>query len=883
MTVPSRQQLVSGWYLKAKDAPEEAWMPVAKVPSQVHVDLIAHKKIADPFVDLNEKAAQWVDEKNWVYKTTFQVASPPSGTITDLVFEGLDTFASVQLNGHETLKTDNMFLSYRVNVSDKVTYGAENLLEITFDSALIRGRELVRKHAHEHDFLVRQTEAGRLPSRKAQYNWGWDWGPVLVTAGPWKPVYVEQYVARIDDLWAKYEVSEDLKICSGTIEAVVAGILQDGDKIIFTLSDGRAVVNTAATVKEAGTVTVPFSIDNPKLWYPRGYGEPIRYTVQASIIRAEAELYSLSKLIGFRRTALIQQPDARGTSFYFRINNIDVFAGGSCWVPADSFLAQVSPGRYHDWIRLTAEGNQVMLRVWGGGVYEDDALLDACDEFGVLIWHDFQFACGNYPTYNSYLENFEAEARYQVRRLRWHPSVIVWAGNNEDYQVQERYKLDYDYENKDAKSWLKSTFPARYIYEHLLPKVVKEEDPYQIYHPSSPWGDGKPTADPTVGDIHQWNIWHGTMNKYQEADQLGGRFVSEFGLVAYPHLETVSRMITDPAQRRPGSMAMDFHNKAIGHERRLITYIAENFQVKYDIGAYTHLSQMVQAECMRAAYKAWRRDWGKPGARGCGGVLVWQLNDCWPTISWAVVDYYLVKKPAYYAIKRALKQIDVGVKRTYHDWTQTGDWVDEHSGLKTGQVDQTLAARKIAFDVWIANSSVDAVEVDVKVRFISVASGRDVAKPKTTHITAAANSTTDVFTAAEAPAAVPHAGDCSVPFDFSKYDPYVIHTTIEVAGNVIAKDSAWPDPVKYLDMYDRNIRFEWAEASRKGVYVMADKPVMGFVFEEVAGMGISDNAFDLMPGEKQLVEVLQGPSDPREFRWTHIGAEQASNPMPKDM
>lgn len=857
-------------------------------------------RIADPFLDLNEKAAQWVDDKDWVYKTSFQVASSPSAPITDLVFDGLDTFATVTLNGKEILKTDNMFLSYRVNISEDVKFDAENLLEITFNSALIRGRELVKEHAHEHDFLVRQTEAGRLPSRKAQYNWGWDWGPVLVSAGPWKPVYLEQYAARIDDLWAKSEVSEDLKTCSGTIEAVIAGTLQEGDKVVFILSNDQTLVNVA-TVKEAGTVTVPFNIENPQLWYPRGYGEPSRYTLQATIVRGETELYKLSKLIGFRRTALIQEPDSRGKSFYFRINNIDVFAGGSCWVPADSFLAQVPPERYREWVRLTAEGNQVMLRVWGGGVYEDDALLDACDEFGVLLWHDFQFACGNYPTYKSYLDNFEAEARYQMRRLRWHPSVVCWAGNNEDYQVQERYKLDYNYENKDAESWLKSTFPARYIYEHLLPKIVKEEDPYQIYHPSSPWGDGKPTADPTVGDIHQWNsksnpivfadterpntatVWHGAMNKYQEADQLGGRFVSEFGLAAYPHLETISRMITDPAQRRPGSMAMDFHNKAIGHERRLITYIAENLQVKYDIGAYTHLSQMVQAECMRAAYKAWRRDWGKPGERGCGGVLVWQLNDCWPTMSWAVVDYYLVKKPAYYAIKRAMKQIDVGVKRTYHDWTQTGNWVDEHSGLKTGQVDQTLAARKIAFDVWIASSSVKTVDVDVKVRFISVASGKDVADPITARTTAVANSTTEVFTAREAPPAVPHADDYSVPFDTSKYDPYVIHTTIEVDGQVIAKDSAWPDPVKYLDMSDRNVKFELARTEGTGVYVMADKPVMGFVFEEVESMGISDNGFDLMPGEKQLVKVLRGSSDPREYLWTHIGADQASNPMPKDM
>jgi beta-mannosidase len=254
-----------------------------------------------------------------------------------------------------------------------------------------------------------------------------------------------------------------------------------------------------------GKVALPFKVENPQLWYPLNYGKQTRYELQASVVRNGKELHSTSKLIGFRRTELVQEPDAHGKSFYFRINNVDVFGGGSCWIPADSYLSQITPERYYDWIKLMAEGNQVMVRVWGGGIYEDDALLDACDELGVLVWHDFQFACASYPTYPSYLKTLEVEVRQQLQRLRWHPSVVAWAGNNEDYQVQERYQLDYDFENKDPESWLKSSFPARYIYEHFLPELVKQEDPSMIYHPSSPWGDGKPTADATVGDIHQWN------------------------------------------------------------------------------------------------------------------------------------------------------------------------------------------------------------------------------------------------------------------------------------------------------------------------------------------------------------------------------------------
>lgn len=469
--------------------------------------IILFSRIPDPFVDLNERAVQWIGEKNWVYRLEFVAPTTYNATtVSELLFEGLDTFATVFFNGHQIIKTENMFVSYRANVSQYVKPGENNRLEILFDSALLRGRELVKEHSHEHEFFVRQTEAGRVPVRKAQYNWGWDWGPILMTAGPWKPVFFEQYTTRLSDVWAQNTVSQDLKTCTGTIFAKVAGNISSDDKVQMSLELNNTIVLQGDAQVENGTAKLPFTLENPKLWYPLHYGPQTRYTLTARVVGSGGKaLNALSRLTGFRRTALVQEPDAFGKSFYFRVNNVDVFGGGSCWIPADSYLAQIPAQRYHDWIKLMADGNQVMIRIWGGGVYEDDALLDACDELGVLVWHDFQFACASYPAYDSYLTNFELEARQQVQRMRWRPAVVAWAGNNEDYQVQERYKLDYDFENKDPEAWRKSTFPARYIYEHLLPKIMNEEDPHNIYHPSSPWGDGKPTADPTVGDIHQWN------------------------------------------------------------------------------------------------------------------------------------------------------------------------------------------------------------------------------------------------------------------------------------------------------------------------------------------------------------------------------------------
>lgn len=348
---------------------------------------------------------------------------------------------------------------------------------------------------------------------------------------------------------------------------------------------------------------------------------------------------------------------------------------------------------------------------------------------------------------------------------------------------------------------------------------------------------------------------------------------------AYPHLSTLTNVTTDPSQHYPGSIVMDAHNKAAGHQRRLMTYVAENFRLGPAIGAattpgselalYTHLTQITQAETMRYAYKFWRRAW-RTEERGCGGVLVWQLNDCWPTVSWAVVDYHLVRKPGFYAITRALRPIDVGVSRTVFDWTQTSDYVDEKSKLKSGQVDHTLPARKGTFDVWIASSKVEAVEAQVTTRFISVRSGKDVQPSITKTVSAGANTSTDVIAKQACPPSIPTSEDVTTPFAVAKYDPYIIHATVSIGGQTIAADTAWPEPIKYLDFPDRDLSFEVSPAGDH-VTVSVKKPIKGFVFEEVIGLKLSDNGFDLVPGEKHEVSV-QGPLKAGELKYTYIGA-----------
>ncbi|KAF2680847.1 glycoside hydrolase family 2 protein [Lentithecium fluviatile CBS 122367] len=873
------QPLISGWTFKQGNLISKTeYLPANDLPTEIHLDLLKNGKIPDPFKDLNELSVRWVAEETWTYRTTF--SSPPDhgkrGVRTILKLGGLDTFAAVYLNGKLLLESENMFVEHHVDVTNLIGKSAEeDSLEIVFESARDEGLELVNKHK-EHRFIVHQTEISRGPVRKAQYHWGWDWGPVLLSCGPWKPISLETYVARIEDVWVEYELSDDLEKVKGTVFVRLEGA---GNVKAVIKKDSQVVISLGAFVQaesQSGVLSADFEASDITLWCPRGYGQQSLYNISVTLYSTKTSTSSdatvldrTQKTIGFRKVELIQESDTYGTAFYFRINNVDIFCGGSCWIPADSFLTRTTPSDFRSWIQQAADGNQIMVRVWGGGVYEADAFFAAADELGILIWQDFAFACANYPAYPAYLASVEKEARQNVRRLRNHPSLIIWAGNNEDYQIVERYGLEYNYtEDKDPQSWLKTNFPARYLYEYLLPKIVKEETKGVPYHPSSPFGNGTSTTlkvDSTVGDIHQWNVWHGTMEPYQRLPRMGGRFVSEFGMEAYPHLETLDKCITRAEDRYPGSMAMDFRNKAIGHERRLISYVAENFRIHYDLAAFTHLTQVMQADALSWAYKSWRRDWGKRGNRKCGGVLVWQLNDCWPTMSWAVVDYYGIPKPAYYAIKRALEPVAVGVQRKVADWTVRP--ADELWQRDTSHIDMRKVWEEVQFDVWVVSSKTEKLKAELVVRFVSVKSGKECLSELRKEVQIEANGTTDAYLNHKVE--IPDLQDPKTAFDTSKADPFVIHATLNIEGKQVASDVSWPDPIKYLTFPDRGVSVFYLE-DESVVTVACEKPVKGFVFSEKQGVRLSDNGFDVVPGEKKEVHVVGCKTDGLEWRYVEM-------------
>jgi beta-mannosidase len=824
--------LATGWKLKRSDEGDDTWMTVDKVPTVVHLDLLNNKRIPDPFIGTNELDVEWVGEHSWTYETTFDGPALSNNAQAYLLFDGLDTFAYVRLNGTTILESDNMFLSHRVDITTLLQQSKSNTLSIEFDSALLAGRALEKEHS-EHKFVAFNGEASRLAVRKAQYHWGWDWGPVLMTAGPWRPVRLEVSYTHISNVRVDYDVSDDLSIITGKIVADIEGLV---DEIIFTIGYGGQDILHVSQKAENGTNVSEFKLESPNLWYPAGYGEQCLYSVTVNASYQGTVLNTWEAKTGFRKSQLVQEKDGHGQSFYFRINNVDIFCGGSCWIPAHSHLPSLDPDKYRAWLQLMIDGNQVMTRVWGGGIYEDNAFYDICDELGILVWQDFMFACGVYPVWPTFSDSIQAEAENNIRRLRHHPSIVIWAGNNEDYQVQEQCHLDYDYDDKNPESWLKSNFPARYYYEHLLPLIMEKETPGTQYWPGSPFSNGKPSDDLNIGDVHQWNVWHGTQEKYQRYGEIGGRFNSEFGLAAFPVLKTVEGFVKNKEDLYPQSHVLDFHNKADGHERRIATYVMENFRFSSDLATWVYLTQLAQSEAMTYAYRNWRRQWGDN--RRCGGALVWQLNDCWPATSWSIVDHYLRKKPAFYVIKRALCPIAVGVQREHHDWSVC------HAHPKTSS----------AYELWISSSVQHETHVDVELRFLSIDTGKEV-KPavKKDNVVVAKNGVTNVL---------------SGVIDNVTEEVHVLAARVFRSGECISRDVDWPQPFKYLSFENRDVK---VEAQPGKLVICAEKPTKGLVLEEIDGCILSDNCLDVMPDDPQVVNICDGSQDPKAPRFRYLG------------
>jgi beta-mannosidase len=659
-----RTALTNDWRVREaprSDAPDHrrlGWMP-AQVPGHVHLDLMREGVIADPFQRMNERGVEWVDETDWIYETRFTVDEiTPAHCM--LVFHGLDTIAEIELNGEEIGRTDNMFLTHRFPVDGRLNVG-NNILTVTFRSAMRIGRARQESWEATHGPTMPphwDNWAPRSFVRKAQYMYGWDWGPVLASCGLWAPVeLVTAPVAEIRDWKYEYDFLD-----SGEISVRVTATVerhQPGAGLTLEVSLGADNWTNAMSIlvpKDAGTheIALPAVAVRCRRWQPRGLGDAVRYPLRLALRQNLEDLDVRDAKIGFRKVEQIREPDldGAGEGFKFRVNGVDIFAKGANWIPEDSFITRVPEEQLRERITQARDAGFNMLRVWAGGFYESEAFYDICDELGILVWQDFLYGCAYYPDLDEYAEGARQEAIQAVRRIRNHPSLCLWCGNNENHTMY-------------AEGWAGQR-PPRHIGEHLyhkiLPEVLGAEDPKTPYWPSSPYGGDTPNSA-QFGDCHNWDVWHGRGDwvHYTENDS---RFCSEFGFAASCGMSAWSAIALE--DRAPRSPAVQWHDKTRKGYGIYLGMQDIHFPVSQTLEDLVYYSQCNQAEAMRYGVEHYRRRMGH-----CWGTLIWQLNDCWPAHSWSMIDSAGEPKAALYAAKRFYAPLLLSLYRR-------GDHVEAH-------------------------------------------------------------------------------------------------------------------------------------------------------------------------------------------------------------
>ncbi len=615
--------------------PTGDWL-TASVPGCVHLDLLRLGKIPDPFYADQELQAQWVAASDWEYCRKFTLDPGIfSGHRLFLSCDGLDTLAEVRLNGRLLGRTDNMFRPYRWEIGLQLLSG-ENELSITFHSPISAAAALQAKAP-----LIGGSEslAGHTYLRKAAYQFGWDWAPTLPTLGVWRDVRIEGYRdARFRDIHLRQE-----HLPEGVMISAVATLERWGSQSLkvemtITAPDGSTLRTGAAALESR--ISLSQRVEKPELWWPNGYGGQPLYKVD---LRLEGDeiLDQREFTLGLRQLELRQEPDQNGRSFTFMVNGLPIFAKGSNWVPPDVFPSRVTPDRLEVLIASAAAAHQNMLRIWGGGYYEENAFYELCDRYGILVWHDFMFACGIYPfTDPAFQDNVTTEITAAIRRLRHHACLALWCGNNEMEWGWVSWGWDRP-ENQELKAAYE-----RFFYT-VLPEICAREDPDHPYWPSSP-SSGVPFDDPNgvrQGDAHYWDVWHGRLpfNAYKTQYP---RFMSEFGFQSLPPLATVSEYAPTSAWNLT-SYIMDFHQRSPVGNGLIASQLANLFQIPSDFPSMVYLSMVLQAEGIRMGVEHWRRHNDR-----VSGTLYWQLNDTWPGSSWSSIDYYGRWKALHYAACR---------------------------------------------------------------------------------------------------------------------------------------------------------------------------------------------------------------------------------------
>lgn len=627
----------------------------AKVPGTIHQDLLNHNRIPNPFYGMNEEAVQWVENEDWMYRTSFVVTEEQlNRDAAVLELDGLDTYADVFLNGALILRSDNMFVGHKVPVKSVLRKG-ENRLLIRFRSAVKEA--FPQWETNGFDYPADNDHSSKRVSiytRKAPYSYGWDWGIRLATCGIWRPVrLVFSDVARIEDYYvhqasvsaSKADVDNRLEITNVTSQPVSALL-----KVAYhyTANDTKEVQKQIELRPGENTVSLPVMIDNPHLWMPNGWGEPSLYKFTASVSVDGVEVASQERQVGLRSIRVVMEDDEHGKSFYFEVNGHPMFAKGANFIPDDALLPNVTPERYKRILEDVKAANMNMLRVWGGGIYEDDKFYDEADRNGILIWQDFLFACTTYPHDPLFLKRVEAEAEYNIKRLRGHASLAMWCGNNEIYEGV-RY---WGWKNKyTAEAFAEMNRGYDVLFRQLLPDMVKRFDSDRFYMHGSPYEAnwGRPESW-KIADSHNWGTWYGR-KPFESFDSEIPRFMSEYGFQAFPEMKTI-RTFAEEKDFELESPVMNAHQKATIGNALIKQTMGLYYKVPAKFEDLVYVGLVLQGHGMRHGIEAHRRN--RPY---CMGSLFWQLNDSWPVVSWSSIDYYGNWKAMQYQSQRAFAPV----------------------------------------------------------------------------------------------------------------------------------------------------------------------------------------------------------------------------------
>ena len=656
----TKQKINVGWEFRQENLGE--WMP-AKVPGVVQTDLLENKKIKDPYYADNYKSIQWVDKLNWEYRTVFDAPEAAAKVHARLVFEGLDCYATVTLNGKRILITDNMFRTWTADVKN-IIKPKGNVLHVSFESPSQRGlKQLSDFGLRLHGYNEHGMDGGigdneiRFFQRKPGYQYGWDLTPRIITVGIWRPVILESWdEGRVENLYA-YTKSLERNYTKAEIGTKITANVDNVGSYTVSVNFGGKKVKESVKELKAGENVIEenFVVKNPKLWWPNGAGTPHLYDVSVIIAKDGKEVASSVTRMGIRTTAIkrVDDADGRGTSFGIEVNYKPIFCKGASYVPCEVLLGRENPKIFEWVVKGMAEVNMKMVRIWGGGIYECDHFYDLCDEYGLMVWHDFMFACGMYPDTKEFYDNVEAEVKQNMVRLRNHPSIMLWCGNNEVEGPWNPYGSTWEaskwqhYYNKEEIARL--TKGMEDLFYEKLDRCVKETYSDNMpYWPSSPLPGYKIGVESpfTQGDHHYWKVWH-AQHPVDNFNTYVGRFMSEYGVIGFPELASM-RNYTPEKDLWLHSTTMDVHNGSWKGNEVVMKYVRNHFKEPESFEKKVYVSQVMQGEAMVIAMEAHRRNmpW-------CQGSLIWQVNDCWPCNSWAGIDFYGYWKAIHYNMRQA--------------------------------------------------------------------------------------------------------------------------------------------------------------------------------------------------------------------------------------